>query len=310
MKVAYLTHPDCLEHEMGPQHPESPYRMRAIESALETAGLLAQMARVEAPAARREDLERVHSADYLRRLEASQPQPGEYAYLDPDTSMNSHSWRAALHAAGAGIRAVDGILAGEFDRAFCNVRPPGHHAERSQAMGFCLLGNVAIAAAHALSRSDADVRRVAIVDFDVHHGNGTEDLIAPDPRVLLFSTFQHPLYPYKGADTASAHILNLPLPAGTGSDAFREQVETRVLPRLVGFAPDLVLFSAGFDAHRADPLAGMLLDEEDYGWITRRVIDVTREPSRGRVVSMLEGGYDLTALAASAVEHVRGLMEE
>ncbi|RMD69569.1 MAG: histone deacetylase family protein, partial [Gammaproteobacteria bacterium] len=221
--------------------------------------------------------------------------------LDPDTAMNPHSLKAALRAAGAVVHAVEAVVEGKIKNAFCNVRPPGHHAERARAMGFCIFNNAAVGAAHALSMG---LSRVAICDFDVHHGNGTEDIFRDEPRVLLCSTFQHPFYPFKGADTRSAHIVNVPLPAGTGSEGFREAVKEHWLPALEAFRPEMLLFSAGFDAHRDDPLAGLSLVEEDYAWVTEAIL-----PFSGKgAVSTLEGGYNLKALGKSAAAHIRMLL--
>jgi acetoin utilization deacetylase AcuC-like enzyme len=235
------------------------------------------------------------------------PEPGEFTFLDADTGMNCHTWEALLLAAGAGVTAVEHIFSGGIDRAFCNIRPPGHHAARVKAMGFCFVDNVAVAVAHAIHAHG--MRRVAIVDFDVHHGNGTEDIFRDDLRVLLCSTFQHPLYPYCGADTVSDHIVNIPLPAGTGGAAYRMAFSRRILPALESFEPEMVFFSAGFDAHRDDPLAFLELEEDDYRWVTRTVLDATQASASGRAVSLLEGGYHLPALASSAASHVRALLE-
>jgi acetoin utilization deacetylase AcuC-like enzyme len=307
MKVACVTHPACRRHVIVPGHPESPERLQAIESGLREHGLFDRMIPVTARPATLEQLGRVHSAAYLKWLERMRPEPGQYAFLDPDTGMNEHSWDALLAAAGAGIAAVDAIFRGEIDRAFCTVRPPGHHAEKSRAMGFCFANNVAVAAAHAIQVHG--LRRVAIVDFDVHHGNGTEDIFRDEPRVLFCSTFQHPLYPHKGADTRSEHIVNVPLPAGTGSTAYRAAFSRRILPALQNFKPEMVFFSAGFDAHRDDPLASLELNETDYYWITRQVLDTTQPTASGQAVALLEGGYHLPALAASAASHVKALLE-
>ena len=306
MTVSYLTHSDCALHEMGPDHVEQPERIRVIHRALQERGLLQRMRALEPAPVTREKLLRVHAQDYLDRLERQQPQPGHYQSLDPDTIMNSHTWRAALLAAGAGVMAVDEIMAGRSQRAFCNVRPPGHHAERGRAMGFCLLNNVAIAAAHALDQHG--LRKVAIVDFDVHHGNGTENIFHDDPRVMLCSTFQSPLYPFMGTKTGNEHIINVPLWARTNSATYRTTFTAKVIPPLTAFQPELVLFSAGFDAHQDDPLASLLLIDDDYAWITRTVLEATEPSAKGRAVSLLEGGYHLPALASSAVRHVEALL--
>lgn len=304
MATAWFTHPACLRHEMGPGHPERPARLIAIADAFAAAGLADRLLPREAPAADDASLKRVHDAAYLAAIAAMAPAAGLVA-LDADTAINPHSLTAARHAAGAVVAAVDGVLAGEFANAFCAVRPPGHHACRDRAMGFCLFNNVAVAAAHALTVHG--LGRVAIVDFDVHHGNGTEDIFHDEPRVLLASSFQHPFYPFSGADSGNAHIVPMPLPAGTDGRGFRQAWETVGLPALADFAPELILISAGFDAHRDDPLAGLLLTEEDFAWLTREVLAIAQTCCGGRVVSTLEGGYDLAALGRSAVAHVQEL---
>lgn len=306
MKVAYFSHPVCLKHAIVEGHPESPERIRAVEEMLAFEGLLEKMIHVPFYPAGLDQIARVHSPQYIRWLQENKPEPGEYAPLDLDTSMNAFTWDAALIAAGAGIAAVDKIMAGEIDRAFCNIRPPGHHAERAKAMGFCFFNNVAVAAAHAIH--EYGLNRVAIVDFDVHHGNGTEDIFRDEPRVLFFSTFQFPLYPNTGADTVSDHIVNVPLPAETDGAVYRELFAAKVIQTLNRFQPEMVFFSAGFDAHKDDPLGRMRLVEDDYRWITRSVLNATQSSTGGRAVSMLEGGYDLSALASSAAEHVRALL--
>ena len=304
MTTAYITHPACLSHEMGPWHPESPGRLEAIARHLRATGLDQALLHFPAPLADRVALLRVHDIQHVAFIERNAPESG-YADLDPDTAMNAHSLVAALHAAGAGILAVDKVMAGEVANAFCAVRPPGHHATRHQSMGFCIFNNIAVAAAHGFAAHGLD--RIAIVDFDVHHGNGTEDIFRNEARLLLCSTFQHPLYPYSGADTVSDHIVNVPLAAGTEGRAYRAVFEARVLPALERFAPQLILISAGFDAHRDDPLAGLELVEDDYAWITEQVMAVARNHAKGRVVSFLEGGYNLDALGRSVAAHMRVL---
>jgi acetoin utilization deacetylase AcuC-like enzyme len=304
MTTAYITHPDCRLHDMGPWHPESPDRLRALADQLHSDGLDPVLLRLEAPLAGRDDLLRVHDIHHVAYLEDHAPTAG-WVELDPDTAMNPRSLEAALHAAGAGILAVDKVMAGAIDNAFCAVRPPGHHATRRAAMGFCLFNNIAVAAAHAFAKHDLE--RIAIVDFDVHHGNGTEDIFRDEARLLLCSTFQHPLYPYCGADTVSDHIVNVPLPEGTDGPAYRAAFTARVLPALERFRPELILFSAGFDGHRDDPLAGLNLVEADYAWITEQVLAVAQRHAHGRCVSFLEGGYDLAALGRSAAAHIRVL---
>lgn len=306
MSVLMFSHPACRGHQTGAGHPESPARLGAIGDQLIAAGLDGLLQHVEPPAATREQLLRVHAAAYLDALEAAAPADGS-ARLDEDTVISPHSLEAARHAAGAVVTAVDRVMTGPTHRAFCAVRPPGHHAEPARAMGFCLYNNVAVGAAHALSAHG--LARVAIVDFDVHHGNGTEAAFRDEPRVLLCSTFESPLYPYSGADTCSDHIVNVPLPAGTDGAAYRQAFEARVMPTLEAFAPELVLVSAGFDAHRDDPLAHLALTEADYDWITRRLLDVAERHCHGRLVSALEGGYALPALGRSVAAHVKALLE-
>ncbi len=307
MATAFLTHPDCARHEMGAGHPESPQRLKAILAAIESSGLAAKLAPREAPEATREQLERVHHGAHVDLIFDAAPASG-YAYLDPDTSMNPQSLSAALRAAGAVVTATDLVLSGAALRAFCAVRPPGHHATRDRPMGFCIFNNVAVGAAHALEAHGLE--RVAILDFDVHHGNGTEDAFHDDPRVMLCSTFQHPYYPYSGADSGNAHIINVPLAAMTDGEGFRAAVERHWLPALEAYKPQLVFVSAGFDAHRDDPLAYLKLEDEDYRWVTEKLVDVANRHADGRVVSTLEGGYNTEALARSVVEHLRVLVEE
>ena len=268
MATVLLTHPDCVLHEMGAGHPESPQRLRSILSAIESSGLAASLDLREAPEATREQLERVHEREHVDLIYESAPESG-YAYLDPDTSMNARSLSAALRAAGALVAGTDAVMSGPAKRAFCAVRPPGHHATRDRPMGFCIFNNVAIGAAHALAVHGLE--RVAVLDFDVHHGNGTEDAFHEDPRVMLCSTFQHPYYPYSGADSGNEHIINVPLPAMTDGRGFRAAVERFWMPALESYRPQLVFVSAGFDAHRDDPLAYLKLDDEDYRWVTERL---------------------------------------
>ncbi len=304
MQTAYITHPLCLKHDMGSDHPESPARLHAIEDQLIASGVMDQLQRHDAPEATREQLVRVHDARYVDFIEANAPKHG-MVELDPDTSMNPFSYPAALRAAGAAVLGVDLVMEGKVENAFCNIRPPGHHAERARAMGFCIFNNVAVGVAHALAHHG--LKRVAIADFDVHHGNGTEDIFHDDPRVMLCSTFQHPYYPYRGADSGNDHIINVPLAAGTNGASFRDAVTRYWLPALERFQPELVMFSAGFDAHRDDELAMLMLTEPDYEWVTGEVKRIAEKSARRRIVSMLEGGYELHALARSALAHVRVL---
>ncbi|MBL8517675.1 MAG: histone deacetylase family protein [Betaproteobacteria bacterium] len=305
MTTALITHPDCLKHEMGPHHPECPERLAAVLQGLEQSGLWSGLNKIEAPEATQDALALAHDPDYVSAIFDAAPTSG-YAYLDPDTSMNPYSLAAARRAAGAVIEGVDQVMAGEVGNAFCAVRPCGHHATYHRAMGFCIFNNVAVGAMHALETHRLD--RVAILDFDVHHGNGTEDIFADDPRVMLCSSFQHPYYPGTGADTLSEHIIPTPLPAQTGGPAFRRAIEQSWVPALRKFAPELIIVSAGFDAHTDDPLAYLNLTEDDYVWVTELICGLASEYSQGRIVSALEGGYSLTALARSSAAHVDALM--
>ena len=304
MATAFITHADCLKHEMGAGHPERPERLMAIEDQLIASGVGAQLARYEAPLASDEQLARVHPLEYVRAVRAAAPETGT-VHLDPDTAMNPHSLRAALRAAGAAVLATDLVLRGEADNAFCSVRPPGHHACRARPMGFCIFNNVAVAARHALQVHG--LARVAIIDFDVHHGNGTEEIFENDAQVLMVSTFQHPFYPYSGTEAPASNMVNVPLAAGAGSKQFREAVSEAWVPALEGFKPQLVIFSAGFDAHEEDDMAMLRLTDADYGWVTQQVMAVADRHARGRMVSMLEGGYALSALGRSVVQHLRVL---
>ena len=302
MATAFVTHADCLKHEMGAYHPERPERLAAIEDQLIASGIGQHLARYEAPLATDEELARVHPIEYVRAIRDAAPEQGT-VHLDPDTAMNPHSLRAALRAAGAAVLATDLVMRGEADSAFCSVRPPGHHACRARSMGFCIFNNVAVAARHA--RHAHGVERVAIIDFDVHHGNGTEDIFQNDPHVLMASTFQHPFYPYCGTDDPAPNMVNVPLAAGAGSRQFRQAVLESWMPALDGFKPQLVVFSAGFDAHAEDDIAMLRFSDADYACVTQQVKAVADRHAGGRMVSMLEGGYSLSALARSVVQHVR-----
>ncbi|TXG83177.1 MAG: histone deacetylase family protein [Thermomicrobiales bacterium] len=300
MRCAYLSHPDCALHSMGERHPESPARIGAVEAGLRHAGLLARLQRHDAPLVTREQLLRVHEGRYLDGLELAQPREGTHR-LDPDTALGPRSLDAARRAAGAVVRAVDLVMGGEATTAFCAVRPPGHHARRSAAMGFCIYGNVADGVADALAVHG--LKRVAVVDFDVHHGNGTEEMFRNDARVLLADSFQHPYYPHAGSQPRPGFVP-MPLAAGSGGKAFREAWLHDGLPALRAFRPELVFFSAGFDAHRDDPLAQLQLDADDYRWLTQEVAAIAAASARGRVVSALEGGYHLEAIGRAAGAHV------
>ena len=317
--TGYFTHKDCWKHEMGPGHPECPERLDAIEDRLLITGVGDALDRREAPLAPLGDLELAHDRMLVAAIRGMSDRLAEdilaggpaYAQIDPDTSINVHTWSAALGAAGAAIAATDAVLAGEMENAFCAVRPPGHHAERNKAMGFCFFNNIAIAAKYALERHG--LKRVAIVDFDVHHGNGTEDIIRGDNRILMVSFFQHPFYPFSGADTSPDHrdgnMVNLPVPAYTKGMEIRELIEMMWIPRLEAFQPEMIFICAGFDAHREDDMGQLGLVEQDYAWITQRIKDVARRHAKGRIVSSLEGGYSLSALGRSVEAHIRVLAD-
>ncbi|GGA50017.1 histone deacetylase family protein [Dyella nitratireducens] len=302
-----FTHTVCLQHDPGPGHPESPARLRAVLEALDQ-DRFAAVDRVEAPRATREQLLRVHTPAHVERILAITPD-ADTVRLDEDTLMSSSSAEAGLRAAGALVAAVDAVMTGAATRAFCAVRPPGHHATPDTAMGFCLFNNVAVGAAHALTAHG--LKRVAIADFDVHHGNGTQDIFQREPRVLFISSHQQPLYPGTGSpdEQGVGNIVNAPLSSGEGTYEFRELWNDMLMPKLHAFKPQLVLVSAGFDAHQRDPLANLQLQTEDYAWITERLVDLARAHAGGRLVSTLEGGYDLQALAASVSAHVSALLD-
>ncbi len=313
--TGYFTHTDCWKHEMGPGHPECPERLGAIEDRLLMSGVGDALQRREAPLAAIGDIELAHDRMMVAAIRGLGDQLADdlqaggppYVQIDPDTAMNVHTWNAALRAAGAVIAATDAVMAGEMENAFCAVRPPGHHAERGKAMGFCFFNNIAIAAKYALERHG--LKRVAIVDFDVHHGNGTEDIIRGDDRILMVSFFQHPFFPHTGADTREPNMVNLPVPANTRGMDIRELIEIMWIPRLEAFKPQMIFISAGFDAHREDDMGQMGLTEQDYAWITERVKNVARRHARGRIVSSLEGGYNFSALGRSVEAHLRVLAD-
>jgi acetoin utilization deacetylase AcuC-like enzyme len=310
MTTLYITHADCRLHEMGPGHPECPGRLAAINEELRESGLLAGLRSLEAPLAKHLDLERVHHKAYVDLIFSAAPSTG-YRQLDPDTAMNPNSLDAARRAAGAGILAVEEIMADKAQTAFCAVRPCGHHATPDRSMGFCIFNNIAVAAAFALDTMGLE--RVAIIDFDVHHGNGTEDIFAAPAwrdRVLMTGLFQHPFYPYQGTDEPAPNMFNVPFPAGSGGEAVRQAVSQVWLPALERFRPQLILISAGFDAHAEDPLGGMALIEDDYAWITNELREVAARHAQGRIVSMLEGGYSLPALGRSVAAHVGALARQ
>jgi acetoin utilization deacetylase AcuC-like enzyme len=314
MNTAFYSHPDCLLHEMGAGHPESPDRLNSINDQLIASRLIDYLVCREAPAASTEAIRRVHTQELIQFIQDHTPKPsdavvsrsGPYYAIDADTTLNPYTWSAALRAAGAAIAATDAVIAGEVRNAFCAIRPPGHHATPSQAMGFCVFNNVAIAARHAMDVHGLE--RVAVVDFDVHHGNGTEAAFKKDDRVLMVSFFQHPLYPYSGVpaqNDVSTHLINIPVPAYTRGDSVRDLVTEHWLPALHAHRPELIFISAGFDAHREDEMASMNLVEDDYAWMTQQLMDVANIHAQGRIVSCLEGGYHLSALARSVIAHLR-----
>jgi acetoin utilization deacetylase AcuC-like enzyme len=311
MSTLLITHPAFLRHDTGPGHPERPDRMRAIDKALSHEHF-AGLVREEAPL--RDDAETwialAHPTDYIEAIKAHRPADDEEAVrLDPDTVLSAGTWEAALRAVGAGLLAVDAVMERRVANAFAQVRPCGHHAESARAMGFCIFNNIAVAAMYARAHHGAE--RVAVVDFDVHHGNGTQNIFWSDKDLFFASTHQMPLYPGTGAlaETGVGNICNAPLRPGDGGAPFREAFQARVLPALRNFAPDIVLISAGFDAHRADPLANLALVEDDFAWATDVLAEVAAKQAGGRLVSMLEGGYDLKALAGSVAVHVDSLMQ-
>jgi acetoin utilization deacetylase AcuC-like enzyme len=312
MTTGYFTHTDCRHHEMGPGHPECPERLDAINDRLIGTGLMDLLESHDAPLAELEDIALAHDPDLIEsvgelnaRLQESAT--ARYAQIDPDTSLNRHTWNAVRRAAGAAIAATNAVMAGQLQNAFCAVRPPGHHATYSRAMGFCVFNSIAIAAKHALERHGLE--RVAIVDFDVHHGNGTEDILSNDPRTLMVGIFQHPFYPGTGANSPADNMLNLPVPAYTKGDVVRELIKTHWLPRLEAFKPQMIFISAGFDAHREDDLGQLGLVEADYTWITQQICAVANKHAQGRIVSSLEGGYNLSALGRSVEAHLRVLAD-
>ena len=309
MSVALITHAACLEHDTGPWHPECADRLRSVLRALEGEEFL-PLLREQAPLATIEQLTRVHPAAYVASILDNRPEPGESVPLDADTVMSAGSAEAALRAAGGAVHAVDAVMEGWARAAFAAVRPPGHHAERNQAMGFCLFSNAAVAARHAQARWG--LARVAVLDFDVHHGNGTQDIFFADPALFYGSSHQFPCYPGTGAAGergVAGNVVNAPLPPGATGAQFRAAWADIILPALDRFAPELVIVSAGFDAHKADPLAQLRLETADFGWITEQLLAVAGRHAKGRLVSVLEGGYDLDALAASVALHVRALLQ-
>ncbi|MET3132182.1 acetoin utilization deacetylase AcuC-like enzyme [Oxalobacteraceae bacterium GrIS 1.11] len=307
MSTAIYSHTDCLLHEMGDWHPESPARLQAINDQLIRSQINDLLEHREAPLAHMADLARNHNTAAIGMVRDHLPAEGEYYPIDGDTLLNNHSWNAALRAAGAAVAATDAVLDGELANAFCAIRPPGHHARPSEPMGFCLFNNVAIAVRHALEVRGLE--RVAIIDFDVHHGNGTAESFAHEPRVLMVSFFQHPFYPYGALEPFTDNCVNVPVAAHSKGDVVRQLVLDHWLPALHRQQPQMLFISAGFDAHREDDVGGMGLVEADYAWLTRQMMAVAKQYAKGRIVSCLEGGYNLSALGRSVVAHVKALAE-
>ncbi len=305
MRTAYISHARCYEHDTGEGHPENARRLSAIEDRFIATGLADVLRYVEAPEVTEAQLLRVHTQAHLQAIESIAPQSG-YVRLDPDTVISPGTLPAARRAAGAAVAAVDLVMGGEMESAFCGVRPPGHHAESGQAMGFCLYNNIAVGAAHALQQYG--LQKVAIVDFDVHQGNGTEEIFKDEERVLFCSTFQHPFFPYTAMLPNAANRVNVPLAASAGSDEFRAAVTDHWLPALNDFQAQLVLISAGFDAHRDDDMSSVCLTDADFRWVTEQIVQVAAGSASGRIVSVLEGGYELNSLARCVDTHIRVLM--
>jgi len=304
MQTAYITHPDCMLHEMGQWHPEQPARLDAIRDALHESQLMDYLFEYAAPLATEQQILLAHSQEYINLLKRLSPTAGTIP-IDPDTQMNCHTLQAAYRSAGAGISGIDLIMQQEVKTVFCAVRPPGHHAERDRAMGFCFFNNVAIAARYALNHYD--IKKLAILDFDVHHGNGTEKILSDDPGILICSTFQHPFYPAIPFESSNPLTVNAPLKAGSGSAEFRKSVEQLWVPAINTFAPELILISAGFDAHANDDMSDINLHTSDFKWVTDLIVSIADQHADGRILSTLEGGYDLPSLGASVVAHIGSL---
>ena len=305
MTIALISHPACRKHKMGDHHPEQPSRMDAINDRLIASGLDMVLRQFDAQQVTKQQLCAVHDEDYVERVFELAPAE-DMVWLDGDTAMNPYSLEAALYAAGSAVQAVDLVMQDKAGQVFCAVRPPGHHAERHRAMGFCIFNNVAVGAYHAINQYG--LQRIAIIDFDVHHGNGTEDIVTGDERILFCSSFQHPYYPGSGANTDESNIINLPLPSLTDGAAFKEAVSEHWIPRIEAFSPELIMISAGFDGHREDEMAHFNLLEADYEWITKQLYQLATISANGRVVSCLEGGYHLQALARSVETHIKAFL--
>jgi len=305
MTTAFITHPDTLLHIMDGNHPESPARITAIKNYLIKQDVYNHLAIYESPVATDAQLAKVHSTDYIARIRALSPKAG-LVRLDPDTAMGPMSLSATLHASGAAILATDLVMQGKAANAFCCTRPPGHHAGRANSAGFCIFNHIAVGVTHALTQYK--VKRVAIIDFDVHHGDGTEDIFKYNPQVMLCSTFQHPFYPHRGFDSRTKTMINVPLAANADGKKYQQAFSHEFLPALNQFKPEIIYVSAGFDAHVDDPLAGMNLIDQDYIWMTEFIKQVAKQHAQGRIVSLLEGGYHLPALAKAASAHITSLM--
>lgn len=305
MTLAIISHPDCALHDAGEGHPEQPARLQVIQQALEKYAFNVPVQFFEAPQATREQLKYVHDEDFISWIHTIAPQTGTYG-IDADTWMNPHTLNAALRAAGAVMYAVDLVMQDKAQAVFCNIRPPGHHAESDKAMGFCFFNNVALGAAYALEKFH--LKRVAIIDFDVHHGNGTQEIFQEDTRVLYCSSFEHPQFPGYDGKLDNDHIISIPLPSGTTSAEFRNQVEAKWFDKIAAFKPQLIFFSAGFDGHIDDPLANLNLEKEDYVWLTQQIAAIAKVCCEGRLISVLEGGYDLRVLAESVPAHVNAMI--
>lgn len=305
MPSAFITHSDCIQHEMGSCHPECPERLSAINDQLLVTGYINFMDSYDAPLATIEQIGRAHSSLYVKELMAQSPKDG-YQYVDPDTKMNPHTITAALRAAGAVVQATDLVLHGAASNAFCSVRPPGHHAEHDAALGFCFFNNVAVGIRHALDVHG--IEKIALIDFDVHHGNGSEDIFRGDDRVLMCSIFEQGIYPFSGENTPEQQMINVGLPSRSKGDVFREAVQKYWIPALEKFQPQMIYISAGFDAHREDDMGNLGLVEGDYEWVTQQIMEIANKYSKGRIVSCLEGGYVLSPLARSVAAHVKVLI--